>query len=90
MTITKTETVTEGGLEYILETYDNGATVKKLNTPAPEQIEAEVTEPDPEPTTDEVLAAILLNQADIQAAQESQDEVLAEILLNTVSSTQEG
>lgn len=37
---------------------------------------------DPEPTQDEVNAAVLLNQMDIMTKQEEQDAVLAEILLN--------
>ena len=41
------------------------------------------SEPEPEPTEEELTTAeLLLNQADIIAKQNEQDEVLAEILLN--------
>lgn len=74
-----TKTVSENGIEYIIETLSSGHTVKRLK----QQVVSGDYEQVYKPTeTELVQAEILLNQAEILAKQNEQDEVLAEILLN--------
>ena len=80
MKILKTEIITEDNNKYEKATYDNGAIIKSLvNDPTSD---SELPEPEEPVDTEEVLADILLNQANIKSKQEEQDEVLATLLLN--------
>ena len=84
MKIVKEEVITEDGVDYLVKTFSNGTVVKHPNCPPPETVEpTELPEPEEPVDTDEVLAEILLNQANIKSKQEEQDEVLAMLLLNS-------
>lgn len=81
MKILKTENITENNNKYEKVTYYNGAIVKSLiSEPTPDD---KLPEPEEPVDTEEVLAEILLNQANIKSKQEEQDEVLAMLLLNS-------
>lgn len=80
MKIIKTEIITEDNNKYEKATYDNGAIIKSLvNDPTSD---SQLPEPEEPVDTEEVLAEILLNQANIKSKQEEQDEALAMLLLN--------
>lgn len=71
------------GVEYSITTLPNGDLCKKRVTKDEEPTFIESVEED-KVTQDDILAEILLTQAEILANQNAQDEVLAEMLLNSL------
>ena len=73
--------VTVNGVKYVISSLPNGALVKK---PYIEPSDEPIVEETPIEEETDILAEILLCQAEILANQNAQDEVLAEMLMNSL------
>ena len=69
------------GVRYSFEEFDNGSVIKR---PYHRMEICEDTKVEPPINQEDIMAEILLSQAEILANQNAQDEVLAEMLLNSL------